>query len=64
MSDLEKEKDQSNVEITSTFSKNNLDPHAVLSHVVSIDGRVVDVTGDVDEAMKYAFDAEEVELTD
>ncbi|KGK36719.1 hypothetical protein JL09_g4135 [Pichia kudriavzevii] len=51
MSDLEKEKDQSNVEITSTFSKNNLRPTCCAFPCCPIDGRVVDVTGDVDEAM-------------
>lgn len=36
----------------------------MLSHVVSIDGRVVNITGDVDEAMEYRFDAKNVELID
>ncbi|OXT10052.1 hypothetical protein B9K06_26735, partial [Bacillus sp. OG2] len=41
----------------------NIDTEQVLSHVVSIDGRVVNVTGDVDEAMEYALEAEDVVLT-
>jgi MFS transporter, ACS family, allantoate permease len=63
MSDIEKDNVNVNVELHSTFSKENIDTHQVLSHVVSIDGRIVDITGDVDEAMKYALDAEDVELT-
>ena len=62
MSDIEK--DQSKVELYSTFSKDNIDSDQILSHVLSIDGRVVDITGDVDEAMEYALDAKDVELTD
>ena len=62
MSDIEK--DQSKVELHSTFSKDNIDSDQILSHVLSIDGRVVDITGDVDEAMEYALDAKDVELTD
>ncbi|GMM27582.1 hypothetical protein DAMA08_002980 [Martiniozyma asiatica (nom. inval.)] len=63
MSDTEK--DQTKVELHTTFSKDNIgDPTAILSQVLSIDGRVVDITGDVDEAMKYALEAEEEELTD
>lgn len=62
MSDIEK--NDIKVELHSTFSKENIDTHEVLSHVRTIDGRLVDVTGDVDEAMKYALDNEEVELTE
>lgn len=63
MSDIEK--DNINVDLHSTFSKDNIqDTHNVLSHVRSIDGRIVDITGDVDEAMKYALESEDVELTD
>lgn len=59
------EKDQVNVELHSTFSKDNIhDRDAVLDHILSIDGRVVEVTGDVDEAMQFALDAEEIELSD
>ena len=62
MSDIEKKEE--NVELHSTFSKDNIDTHQILSQITSINGRVVDITGDVDEAMKYALDTEDVELTD
>ena len=62
MSDIEK--DNANVQLHSTFSKDNIDKDLVLSQIRSIDGNIVDITGDVDEAMKYALDSEEIELTD
>ncbi|KAG0670958.1 hypothetical protein C6P42_003721, partial [Pichia californica] len=59
----DKEKDNSQVDLHSTFSKDNINTEQVLSHIVSIDGRVVDITGDVDEAIEYALDTEDVVLT-
>lgn len=52
-------------DLESTFSKDNIGTENVLSHVKSIDGDVIEVTGDVDEAMEYAIEAEEedVQLT-
>ena len=63
MSDIEKEKG-GETELHSTFSKDNIDTDQVLSHIKSIDGRIIDITGDVDEAMEYALDAQDVELTE
>jgi ACS family allantoate permease-like MFS transporter len=62
MSDIEK--NEGVVELHSTFSKDNIDSDQILDHIKSIDGRIVEITGDVDEAMAYALDAEEVELTE
>lgn len=39
-----------------TFSNENLNTHDVLATIKSIDGEVIPVTGDVDEAMKYALE--------
>lgn len=72
MSDLEKksiERDSSegihaDKDVKSVFSKDNIGTENVLTHVRSIDGKMVDVTGDVDEGMEYAIaaEAENVEL--
>lgn len=45
-------------EVHSTFSRGNIGTERVLTHIKSIDGENVDVTGDVDEAMEYAMEAE------
>lgn len=62
MSDIEKQ--DAKVELHSTFSKDNINTDQILNTIRSIDGNVVDITGDVDEAMKYALDSEDVELTE
>lgn len=59
MSDIEKDNN-----LTATFSADNISTDEVLGHVRSINGEVIDITGDVDEAMKYAIETEEIELTD
>lgn len=48
-----------------TFSRENIGSEDVLSHIKSIDGGIVDVTGDVDEAMEYAIvaESEDIELS-
>jgi ACS family allantoate permease-like MFS transporter len=43
----------------SLFSKDNIGTDNVLTHVKSFDGGIVDITGDVDEAMEYAVEAEQ-----
>lgn len=54
-----------NTDVDSTFSKDNIGTENVITHVTSIDGKLIDITGDVDEAMEYAIEAEaeDVELT-
>lgn len=59
MSDIEKDNN-----LTTTFSADNISTDEVLGHVKSINGEIISITGDVDEAMKYAIDTEEVELSD
>lgn len=63
MSDIEKDKVDTKLELHSVFSSENIETNQVLEHVISIDGRVVDVTGDVDEAMQYALDTETITLS-
>lgn len=46
----------------SSFSRNNINTHEVLDHIKSIDGEIIDITGDVDEAMEYALEAEEEKI--
>ena len=41
-----------------SFNKENIGNEDVLTHIKSIDGNVVGITGDVDQAMAYAIDAE------
>lgn len=52
-------------DVKSVFSKENIGTENVVTHIRSIDGKLIDVTGDVDEAMEYAIEAEaeDVELT-
>ena len=54
-----------NKDVESVFSKDNIGTEKVVTHIRSIDGKLIDVTGDVDEAMEYAIEAEaeNVELT-
>lgn len=47
-----------NDEVHSTFSRNNIGTDKILTHIKSINGENVSVTGDVDEAMEYALEAE------
>lgn len=49
----------------SIFSKDNIGTEEVLDHIKSFDGQNVNVTGDVDEAMEYAIEAEDekIEIT-
>lgn len=59
------EKDQVKVELKSTFSKANIsDRDAILSHILFVDVNLVEVTGDVDKAIKFAVEAEDIELSD
>lgn len=45
--------------LSSTFSKENINTHEILGTVKSVDGEIVKVTGDVDEAMQYALEVED-----
>ncbi|GMM31333.1 allantoate permease [Martiniozyma asiatica (nom. inval.)] len=58
------EKSPEDTTIRPTFSKENINSNEILATVRSIDGKVVEVTGNVDEAMKYALDLEDVDIDD
>lgn len=44
--------------VTSLFNEENINKHGLIATITSAEGKQVKVTGNVDEAMKLAFDAE------
>lgn len=56
---IEKNKEINNIApVSSLFNEKNINQNELIATITSAEGKQVNVTGDVDEAMKLAFDTE------
>ncbi len=58
----EKTQETENVEPITSFTDENIGKNQVLTSFLSVDGKVVNITGDVDEAMKLAVNLNDTEI--
>ncbi len=58
----EKTKGKQNVEPITSFTDENIGKNEVLTSFRSADGKIVNITGDVDEAMKLAVNLNDIKI--